>query len=475
MNIDIKTQVVVLGGGPAGYSAAFRCSDLGLETVLIERYCNLGGVCLNVGCIPSKALLHIAKTIKEAKSLKHKGIDFNDISINLDQVRSWKSNIIAKLNNGLASMAKIRKIRIVNGFGKFVNAKTIVVENENKIIKIIFDNVILAAGSSPIKPTYFPYEANDNRIWDSTDALKLKEIPKSLLIIGGGIIGLEMATIYEALGSEISIIEINKQIIPSADEDVVKMFTATISNKFKIMLETKVTEIQSKHDGVYVSIKQKDYPDKIKRYDAVLIAIGRVPNRINLGLENIGVELDNNYIIVDKQMRTNIPHIYAIGDMVGQPMLAHKGIHEGHIAAEVISGLKHYFNPKVIPCISYTEPEIAWVGVTEKEAKEKNIQYKTSVFPWTCSGRATTSCCENGITKLIFDKKTNRIIGGAIVGSNGGELLGEISLGIEMCCDAQDIALTIHAHPTLYESIGLAAEIYEGTITDLINTQKANK
>ncbi|PPI87984.1 dihydrolipoyl dehydrogenase [Candidatus Pantoea edessiphila] len=474
MNIDIKTKVVVIGGGPAGYSAAFRCSDLGLETILIERYNNLGGVCLNVGCIPSKALLHIAKVIKETKSIHNKGINFKDISINLDQIKSWKTDIINKLTSSLAVMAKIRKIKVINGIGTFIDSNKVTVKDNNKTTTITFDNAIIAAGSSPIKLPFMPY--HDSRIWDSTDALELKEIPKKLLIIGGGIIGLEMATVYQSLGSEISIIEMYDQLIPSADKDIIKVFTRNISSKFKIMLETTITLVESKNDGIYVSTKgKKDIKSITHCYDAVLVAVGRVPNGKKLDIEKAGIKTDNNYIIVDKQMRTNISHIYAVGDIVGQPMLAHKGMHEGRIAAEVISGLKHYFDPRVIPSISYTEPEIAWVGITEKDAKEKGIEYEVSMFPWTASGRAITSQCENGVTKLIFDKKTHSIIGGAVVGTNGGELLGEISLGIEMGCDAQDIALTIHAHPTLYESIGLAAEIFEGTITDIINIKNTLK
>ncbi|MBK4775580.1 dihydrolipoyl dehydrogenase [Candidatus Pantoea edessiphila] len=471
MNIDIKTKVVVIGGGPSGYSAAFRCSDLGLETTIVERYINLGGVCLNVGCIPSKYLLHIAKVIKEMQLLRNKGVNFNDICVDINQIRSRKSKIINNLTNSLSYMAKLRKTKIVNGLGKFIDSNTLLVTNNDKTTTIHFDNAIIAAGSSSIKLPSIPYA--DNRIWNSTDALNLKEIPKKLLIIGGGIIGLEMATIYEALGSEISIIEMNDQIIPSADEDVIKAFMKIIGTRFKIMLKTKITSVKAENDGIYVStIVDKDNIKTVTCYDAVLVAVGRIPNSQNLSVEKAGIEVNNNYISVDKQMRTNISHIYAVGDIVGNPMLAHKGIHEGRIAAEVISGLKHYFDPKVIPSISYTDPEVAWIGITEKEANKQGIKYETSIFPWIASGRAIVSQCENGITKLIFDKKTNRIIGGAIVGSNGGELLGEIGLAIEMGCDAEDIALTIHAHPTLSESIGLAAEIFKGTVTDLINTKK---
>ncbi|MXP51158.1 dihydrolipoyl dehydrogenase [Pantoea sp. SoEX] len=470
MHIDIKTQVVVIGGGPAGYSAAFRCSDLGLETVIVECHNNLGGVCLNVGCIPSKALLHIAKIIREMKSLSNKGVNFKDLSIDINQIRSWKSQVIDNFSNSLLRMAKIRKTNIIQGLGKFIDSNNLLVNYKGNNTVIQFDNAIIATGSSSIQSTLIPHE--DARIWNSTDALKLTCIPKNLLIIGGGIIGLEMATIYESLGSEISIIEMYDQIIPAADEDIIKTFMRSVGNKFNIMLKTKIHSIKLESDGIYVSILDKDNNNIVNHYDSVLVAIGRMPNSQNLNAEKAGVKINNGYINVDKQMRTNIPNIYAVGDVVGQPMLAHKGMHEGRIAAEVISGLKHYFDPQVIPSIAYTEPEVAWVGITEKIAKEQGIKYETSIFPWTASGRAIVSQCENGVTKLIFDKKTNRIIGGAIVGNNGGELLGEIGLAIEMGCDAQDIALTIHAHPTLYESIGLASEIFEGTITDLINTKK---
>ena len=473
MSKEIKTQVVVLGAGPAGYSAAFRCADLGLETVLVERYSTLGGVCLNVGCIPSKALLHVSKVIEEAKHATKNGIYFGEPTINLDEVRAGKDAVVAKLTGGLAGMAKARKVTVVEGLAAFTDPNTLVArDRDGNPTTVKFDNAIIAAGSRPIQLPFIPHE--DPRIWDSTDALKLKEVPKKLLIMGGGIIGLEMGTVYNSLGSEIEVVEMFDQVIPAADKDVVAIYTKQVEKKFKLMLETKVTAVEAKDDGIYVSMEGKACNDT-KRYDAVLVAIGRTPNGKLIDAGKAGVEVDERgFIRVDKQMRTNVPHIFAIGDIVGQPMLAHKGVHEGHVAAEVIAGQKHYFDPKVIPSIAYTEPEVAWVGKTEKECKQEGLNYEVAKFPWAASGRAIASECAEGMTKLIFDKDTHRVLGGAIVGSNGGELLGEIGLAIEMGCDAEDIALTIHAHPTLHESVGLAAEVFEGSITDLPNA-KAKK
>ncbi|MDW0578062.1 dihydrolipoyl dehydrogenase [Mannheimia haemolytica] len=473
MSKEIKTQVVVLGAGPAGYSAAFRCADLGLETVIVERYSTLGGICLNVGCIPSKALLHVAKVIEEAKNAVHNGVTFGEPTIDLDQVRAGKEAVVSKLTGGLAGMAKARKVTVVEGLAAFTGPNTLVArDRDGNPTTITFDNAIIAAGSRPIQLPFIPHE--DPRVWDSTDALKLKEVPKKLLIMGGGIIGLEMGTVYNALGSEVEVVEMFDQVIPAADKDVVAIYTKQIEKKFKLMLETKVTAVEAKDDGIYVSMEGKACNDT-KRYDAVLVAIGRVPNGKLIDAGKAGVEVDERgFIRVDKQMRTNVPHIFAIGDIVGQPMLAHKGVHEGHVAAEVIAGMKHYFDPKVIPSIAYTEPEVAWVGKTEKECKQEGLNYEVAKFSWAASGRAIASECSEGMTKLIFDKDTHRVLGGAIVGSNGGELLGEIGLAIEMGCDAEDIALTIHAHPTLHESVGLAAEVFEGSITDLPNA-KAKK
>ncbi len=474
MSKEIKTQVVVLGAGPAGYSAAFRCADLGLETVLVERYSTLGGVCLNVGCIPSKALLHVAKVIEEAKHATKNGVYFGEPTINLDEVRAGKEAVVAKLTGGLAGMAKARKVTVVEGLAAFTDPNTLVArDRDGNPTTVKFDNAIIAAGSRPIQLPFIPHE--DPRVWDSTDALKLKEVPKKLLIMGGGIIGLEMGTVYDALGSEVEVVEMFDQVIPAADKDVVGIYTKQVEKKFKLMLETKVTAVEAKDDGIYVSMEGKACNDT-KRYDAVLVAIGRTPNGKLIDAGKAGVEVDERgFIHVDKQMRTNVPHIFAIGDIVGQPMLAHKGVHEGHVAAEVIAGKKHYFDPKVIPSIAYTEPEVAWVGKTEKECKQEGLNYEVAKFPWAASGRAIASECAEGMTKLIFDKDTHRVLGGAIVGSNGGELLGEIGLAIEMGCDAEDIALTIHAHPTLHESVGLAAEVFEGSITDLPNAKAKKK
>lgn len=473
MSKEIKTQVLVLGAGPAGYSAAFRAADLGLEVTLVERYSTLGGVCLNVGCIPSKALLHVAKVIDEAKSLSAHGIVFETPKLDLDKVRGWKEKVISQLTGGLAGMAKMRKVNVVQGEAKFTGSHSMTVQTAEGETVITFDNAIVAAGSRPIQLPFIPHD--DPRIWDSTDALALTSIPKRLLLMGGGIIGLEMGTVYHTLGSEVHVVEMLDQVIPAADKDIIKLFTKQIEKKFTLMLETKVTKVEAKEDAIYVSMEKKDGSVETHAYDAVLVAIGRTPNGKLIDAEKAGINVtDRGFIEVDKQMRTNVPHIYAIGDIVGQPMLAHKGVHEGHVAAEVIAGKNHFFDPKTIPSIAYTEPEVAWVGLTEKEAKAKGINYEVATFPWAASGRAIASDCSEGMTKLIFDKATNRILGGAVVGVNGGELLGEIGLAVEMGCDAEDMALTIHAHPTLYESIGLAAEVFEGSITDLPNA-KAKK
>ncbi|MED5523554.1 MAG: dihydrolipoyl dehydrogenase [Pseudomonadota bacterium] len=473
MSNEIKAQVVVLGSGPGGYSAAFRAADLGLDTVIVERYSTLGGVCLNVGCIPSKALLHVAKVIDEAGTMESHGVTFGKPEVDLDKLREHKNKVLGQLTGGLAGMAKMRKVKVVQGFGKFTGANTLEVEGEGGKTSINFEQAIIAAGSRPINLPFIP---QDERIWDSTGALELRFIPKKMLVMGGGIIGLEMGTVYKALGSEIDVVEMFDQLVPAADKDVIKIFTKRISKKMNLMLETKVTAVEAKEDGIYVTMEGKNAPAEPVRYDAVLVAIGRTPNGKLIDADKAGVNVDERgFIAVDKQMRTNVSNIFAIGDIVGQPMLAHKAVHEGHVAAEVASGLKHYFDPKVIPSIAYTDPELAWVGLTEKEAKEKGIEYEVSNFPWAASGRAIASDTSDGMTKLIFDKNTHRIIGGATIGSNAGELLGEIGLAIEMGCDAEDIALTIHAHPTLHESVGLAAEVYEGSITDLPNPKAKKK
>ncbi|MFQ2821289.1 dihydrolipoyl dehydrogenase [Aeromonas allosaccharophila] len=474
MSKEIKTQVVVLGAGPAGYSAAFRAADLGLDTIIVERYSTLGGVCLNVGCIPSKALLHVAKVIEEAKALAEHGIVFGEPKTDIDKIRLWKEKVINQLTGGLAGMAKMRKVQVVNGFGKFTGPNTLEVTGEEGKTTVTFDNAIIAAGSRPVKLPFIPHD--DPRVWDSTDALELTTVPSKLLVIGGGIIGLEMGTVYSSLGSEIDVVEFADQLVPAADKDIVKIYTKRVAKKFNIMLETKVTAVEAREDGLYVSYEGKHAPAEPVRYDNVLVAVGRVPNGKMLDAEKAGVAVtERGFIEVDKQLRTNVAHIHAIGDIVGQPMLAHKGVHEGHVAAEVIAGKKHYFDPKVIPSIAYTEPEMAWVGLTEKEAKQQGLNFEVATFPWAASGRAIASDCSDGMTKLIFDKESGRVIGGAIVGTNGGELLGEIGLAIEMGADAEDIALTIHAHPTLHESVGLAAEVFEGSITDLPNAKAKKK
>ena len=473
MSNEIKTQVVVIGSGPAGYSAAFRAADLGLKTVIVERHPKLGGVCLNVGCIPSKALLHVAKVMKEAKALSSHGINFEEPKIDLPKVREWKEKVIGQLTNGLGGMAKLRKCQIITGNGKFTGPNTLLIEDNKGTSSITFENAIIAAGSKPIQLPFIPHD--DPRIWDSTDALELKEIPKRLLLMGGGIIGLEMGMVYQALGSKVEVVEMLDQVIPAADKDIIKMFTKATKDIYTYIMETKVTAVEPKDSGIEVTFENKDGSTNTKEYDAVLVAIGRSPNGKFIDAEKAGIEVtDQGFIKVDKQLRTNVPNIYAVGDIVGQPMLAHKGVQEGHIAAEVIAGKKHFFEPKTIPSIAYTDPEVAWVGKTEKEANEQEIDYEVSVFPWAASGRALASDCSDGMTKLIWDKDSKCVIGGAVVGSNAGELLGEIGLAIEMGCDAEDLALTIHAHPTLHESVGLAAELFEGSITDLPNP-KAKK
>ena len=473
MSDPIKTQVVVLGSGPEGYSAAFRAADLGLDTVIIERFSSLGGVCLNVGCIPSKALLHVAKVIKEARGLSSHGVDFGEPRIDLAKVRTWKEKVISQLTKGLGGMAKLRKCRVVNGYGKFTGPNTIAVEGEDGPITVEFEHAIIAAGSKPIQLPFIPHD--DPRIWDSTDALELRKIPKRLLLMGGGIIGLEMGMVYQALGSTVEVVEMLDQVIPAADKDIIKNFTKATRNVYQFRLETKVTAVEAQPDGISVTFESSDGNTETQQYDAVLVAIGRTPNGKLIDAEQAGVEVtDRGFIEVDKQLRTSVPHIHAVGDIVGQPMLAHKGVHEGHVAAEVIAGKKHFFDPKVIPSIAYTDPEVAWVGKTEEEAKAEGTDYEVSIFPWAASGRALASDCADGMTKLIWEKETKCVIGGAVVGSNAGELLGEIGLAIEMGCDAEDLALTIHAHPTLHESIGLAAELFEGSITDLPNPKAKN-
>ncbi|QJC34887.1 dihydrolipoyl dehydrogenase [Enterobacteriaceae endosymbiont of Donacia piscatrix] len=470
MNNTIKTEVVVIGGGPAGYAAAFRCSDLGLKTIIVENYKKLGGVCLNVGCIPSKTLLNIAKIIKEHKFFLKKGVFNNNIEINLNNIINWKQDVVNKLTNGLNFLAKKRNIDIIHGMGFLETENCLNVINQNNL-KILFKNAIIATGSQPIILPNLPYK--DERIWNSTDALNLKQIPKKMMIIGSGIIGLEMATIYQSFGTKIDIIEISNTFLSEVDDDIIDIYKKNIKNKFNFIFGTEIISVDANKNLLQVQMTNDNHKSVFsKEYDVILVAIGRKPNSdfINKKFNKIFIN-NSGFINVDNQMRTNISNIYAVGDVVGYPMLAHKGIHEGHLAAEVISGKKHYFVPKIIPSIAYTHPEIAWIGITEKSAIKNNLNYKSSIFSWKALGRAVSSNAENGLTKLIIEKDSNRIIGGSIVGHNAGELLGEISLAIEMGCDIEDISLTIHAHPTFYESIGIAAEIYTGTATDIINTK----
>lgn len=474
MSNEIKTQVVILGAGPGGYSAAFRAADLGLDVVLVESRKTLGGVCLNVGCIPSKALLHVAKVIDDAKEMASHGVTFGAPEIDLDKVRSWKDSVIAQLTGGLTGMAKARKVTTVNGYGKFTGSNTIVVEGADGATTITFDNAIIAAGSSVVDLPFIPKD--DPRIIDSTGALELKDVPEEMLVLGGGIIGLEMGTVYNALGSKVSVVEFADQLVPAADKDIVRVYTNYVKKHFNIMLSTKVVAVEAKDDGLYVTFEGKKAPAEPVRYDKILVAVGRKPNGHLVDADKAGVNVDERgFINVTNELRTNVNHIFAIGDVVGQPMLAHKAVHEAHCAAEVISGKKHTFEPRCIPSIAYTDPEMAWVGVTEREAKEQGLNIEVASFPWAASGRAIASARTEGKTKLIFEKETGRVLGGAIVGINAGEMLGEVCLAVEMGADAEDVALTIHAHPTLNESIGLAAEIFEGSITDLPNAKAVKK
>lgn len=468
---EIQTQVAVLGSGPGGYSAAFRAADLGKKVVLIERYENIGGVCLNVGCIPSKALLHAAKVIDEAQHMSVHGIDFGKPKINIDQLRDWKNGIVAKLTGGLKALSKQRKVDIVTGVGKFISPNQIAVEGKDGTTIVTFENAIIAAGSEAVK---LPFVPEDPRIIDSTGALEMQDVAGEMLVLGGGIIGLEMATVYHALGAKITVVEFMDMIMPGADKDIITPLYKRVSKQYQqIMLKTKVTKVDAKKDGLWVTFEGENAPAKPQRFDRILVAVGRRPNGKNIAADKAGVQVDERgFIAVDKQLRTNVPHIFAIGDIVGNPMLAHKAAPEGRTAAEVIAGMKHFFDPKCIPSVAYTDPEIAWVGVTEIEAKEKGLKYGKGSFPWAASGRSLAIGRDEGITKLIFDETTHRIIGAGIVGPNAGELIAEVALAIEMGCDAEDIALTIHPHPTLSETIMMATEIFEGTITDLYMPKK---
>ena len=468
---NVQAQLVVLGSGPGGYTAAFRAADLGLKVVLIEKYSTLGGVCLNVGCIPSKALLHSAKVIDEAAHISKAGVTFGEPEIDIDKLRGYKDGVVSKLTTGLAGMAKMRKVDVMQGYGKFTGANTIEVEAEGGSQTVSFESCIIAAGSRIVDLPFLP---DDPRILNSTTALELEDVPGTMLCLGGGIIGLEMANVYNALGTKISIVELFDQLIPAADKDIVAPLTKRLKGQYEsIMLETSVTKVEAKEDGLWVSFEGKNAPKEAQRYDKILSAVGRRPNGDLIDADKAGVNVDERgFINVDGQLKTNVPHIHAIGDIVGQPMLAHKATHEAHVAAEVISGKKHYFEPACIPGVAYTDPEIAWVGLTEKEAKEKGVEYDKGVFPWAASGRALGVDRPDGLTKALFDKATNRVIGVGICGINAGELIAEAALAIEMGCDAEDIALTIHPHPTLSESVGFAAEVFEGTCTDLPPARK---
>jgi dihydrolipoamide dehydrogenase len=470
LEADMQADVVVLGAGPGGYTAAFRAADLGLSTVLVERYPKLGGVCLNVGCIPSKALLHTAEVISTARDMEAHGVAFSPPSIDLPKLRTWKDGIVDKLTKGLSGLARQRKVKVIQGKGEFAGPNHLLVDTEDGELTISFERAIIAAGSQSTKLPIFP---DHERVLDSTSALALPEIPGRMLVVGGGIIGLEMATVYSELGARITVVELTPGLMPGADRDLIKPFERQVRKRYEnIYLDTRVTRIDAQDDGVTVSFEGKDAPTS-DRFDYVLTAVGRTPNGHNIGAEHAGVEVDKaGFIKVDSQQRTNVSHIFAIGDIVGQPMLAHKATHEGKVAAEVCAGQKSHFDATVIPSVAYTDPEVAWVGVTEDEAKKQGLDYGKGSFPWAASGRSLGLGRDEGMTKLLFDKETGRVIGAGIVGPHAGDLIAEAALAIEMGCDAADIGLTIHPHPTLSETIAFSAEAYEGTITDLYVPKK---
>jgi dihydrolipoamide dehydrogenase len=477
-DVDISAQLVVLGSGPGGYTAAFRAADLGLNVVMIERYDNIGGVCLNVGCIPSKALLHTAQVINEAAEFGEIGVSFNKPNVDLDKLRGHKDAVVGKLTGGLKQLAKQRKVQIVHGYGRFTSANTIEVEaaDGNKTV-VGFDNCIIAAGSRVTKLPFIPWD--DPRVMDSTDALEIAEVPKRLLVVGGGIIGLEMATVYDALGSEVTVVELSPGLIPGADRDVVRPLERRIKKRYEnIFLNTKVTAIKPTKKGLVCSFeseaKGKGAPES-DTFDRVLVSIGRSPNGLLIDADKAGVSVDERgFIAVDKQQRTNVNHIFAIGDVVGQPMLAHKATHEGKVAAEVISGKKTFFDARTIPSVAYTDPEVAWMGKTEEECKSEGIAYEKGVFPWAASGRSLSLGRDEGMTKVLFDDN-HRLIGAAMTGPNAGELIAEAVLALELGADIEDIALTIHPHPTLSETFNFAAEVAEGTCTDIYAPKKPRK
>ncbi len=478
-NVDIECDMLVLGAGPGGYSAAFRSADLGMKTVLVERYATLGGVCLNVGCIPSKALLHVAAVMDEAAHFADVGVSFGKPAVDLAKLRAHKNKVVGKLTGGLAAMAKGRKVTVARGYGNFLDPHHVEVTvttgdgqkqtSEKKIVR--FQHAIVAAGSMPVK---LPFVPADPRIVDSTGALTLPAIPKRMLVIGGGIIGLEMATVYSALGSSIEVVEMLDGLMQGADRDLVNVWRKFNATRFdKVMLKTKTVAVEATPAGIKVKFEGEQAPAEPQVYDFVLVGVGRSPNGNKIGADKAGVAVDQRgYIAVDKQMRTNVPHIYAIGDIVGQPMLAHKAVHEGHVAAEAAAGQKSFFDARVIPSVAYTDPEVAWVGLTEDEAKKQGIKVGVGKFPWAASGRAIANGRDEGFTKLIFDHESHRILGGGIVGTHAGDLISELALAVELGADAVDIGKTIHPHPTLGESVGMAAEIYEGVCTDMMPPKK---
>ena len=464
---DLETEILVLGAGPGGYSAAFRAADLGMKTVLVERYSTLGGVCLNVGCIPSKALLHVAAVMDEAQAFESHGISFGKPTVDLDKLRGWKEKVVGKLTGGLSGMAKARRVTVVQGEGAFLDSYHLeVTDPAGKKQVIRFAKAIIAAGSQAVKLPFLP---DDARVVTSTGALELRQQPKRMLVIGGGIIGLEMATVYSTLGARVDVVEMMDGLMMGADRDLVKVWQKFNAPRFdNVWLKTKTISAEAKKDGIYVGFEGADAPKEPQAYDLVLQAVGRRPNGKAIGAEKAGVSVDDRgFIAVDGQMRTGQAHIYAIGDIVGQPMLAHKAVHEGHVAAEAAAGQKSFFDARVIPSVAYTDPEVAWVGVTEDEAKAKGIAIEKAVFPWAASGRAIANGRDEGFTKLIVDAQSHKVIGGGIVGTHAGDMIGEFALAIEMGCDPTDIGKTVHPHPTLGESIGMVAEVFEGVCTDL--------
>lgn len=469
---EIECDVMVLGAGPGGYTAAFRAADLGLNVVLIEKHATLGGVCLNVGCIPSKALLHVAKVINEADEMSHHGVSFGKPNLDIDKIRDFKSGVVGKLTKGLDGLAKQRKVAKIQGMAKFTSPYTIEIDTPEGKKVVRFKNAIIASGSHSFKVPGIPFD--DPRVIDSTGALLLESVPEKMLVVGGGIIGLEMAEVYGTLGSKITVVELGDGLIPGADRDVVKVLENRIKKRYDaILTKTKCAKVEAKVDGLWVTFEGPTAPAEPQKFDKVLVAAGRRPNGKTIGAEAAGVIVnEQGFIPADKQQRTNVAHIYAIGDVIGQPMLAHKAVHEGRVAAENCAGMKSFFDARVIPGIAYTDPEVAWVGVTELEAKAQGLQVEVGKFPWAASGRALGNGRDDGFTKIITDKNTHRIIGAAIVGANAGELLAETCLAIEMDCDIHDVALTVHAHPTLSESVAFACEIVDGSITDLYMPKK---